>query len=182
MLIAQISDLHIKAEGKLAYGIVDTAQMLRECVASIMQQNPLPDVVLVTGDMVDYGRKNEYDLLKELLAPLTMPIYVVVGNHDERRGLLAAFAGPGFEYLQQCDEFVQYTVDLGGLRLITLDTAVPMEGRGKLCSKRLAWLEARLSEDRTPTLVAMHHPPFLTGIAHMDSIGLEGSTELEKII
>ena len=182
MLIAQISDLHIKAEGKLAYGIVDTAQMLRECVASIMQQNPLPDVVLVTGDMVDYGRKNEYDLLKELLAPLTMPIYVVVGNHDERRGLLAAFAGPGFEYLQQCDEFVQYTVDLGGLRLITLDTAVPMEGRGKLCSKRLAWLEARLSEDRTPTLVAMHHPPFLTGIAHMDSSGLEGSTELEKII
>ncbi len=182
MLIAQISDLHIKADGKLAYGIVDTAEMLRECVASILRLDPLPNVVLVTGDMVDYGRKNEYDLLKELLAPLTMPMYVVVGNHDERRGLRESFAGPGFEYLEQSDEFVQYAVNLGGLRLITLDTAVPMEGRGKLCSRRMAWLDERLSEERTPTVLAMHHPPFLTGIAHMDSIGLEGSAELEKII
>ena len=182
MLIAQISDLHIKAEGNLAYGIVDTAQMLRECVASIMRQNPLPDFVVVTGDMVDYGRKNEYDLLKELLAPLDMPLYVVVGNHDERQLLREAFSGPGFEYLEQFDEFVQYAVDLGGLRLLALDTGVPMEGRGTLCAKRLAWLNERLGEDVSPTLIAMHHPPFLTGIAHMDAIGLEGSAELEDII
>jgi 3',5'-cyclic AMP phosphodiesterase CpdA len=182
MLIAQISDLHIKEGGKLAYGIVDTAGMLSECVASIMRQNPLPDFILITGDMGDYGRKSEYDLLKELLKPLTMPMYVVVGNHDERQGMRESFRGGGFEYLEQCDEFVQYAVDLGGLRLITLDTAIPMEGRGKLCAKRLAWLDERLGEDHTPTPVAMHHPPFLTGISHMDAIGLEGSIELEEII
>lgn len=182
MLIAQISDLHIKAEGKLAYGIVDTAKMLRDCVADIMSLNPLPDVVLVTGDTVDYGRKNEYDLVKDILAPLRMPLYFVVGNHDEGAALHEAFSGPGFEYLEQCGEFLQYAVQLGDIRLVTLDTSVPMEGRGRLCSKRLAWLEDRLSEDKTPTLVALHHPPFITGIAHMDAIGLEGSDALESVI
>ncbi len=182
MLIAQISDLHIKAGGKLAYGIVDTASMLRECVANIMRQNPLPDVVLITGDSVDYGRKNEYDLLKELLSPLSMPLYFVVGNHDHSATLRETFSGPGFEYLAQGDAFLQYAVDLGGIRLITLDTSVPMEGRGKLCEKRLAWLDERLGEDHRPTLIALHHPPFITGIAHMDAVGLEGSEALELVI
>ena len=182
MLIAQISDMHIKAGGKLAYGLVDTARMLSDCVANIMSLNPLPDVVLVTGDSVDYGRKSEYDLLKELLSPLGMPLYFVVGNHDERAALREAICGPAFKYLEKCDDFVQYAVDLGGIRLIALDTAVPMEGRGKLCSKRLAWLDERLGEDNSPTLVAMHHPPFRTGIAHMDALGLEGSQALESII
>ncbi len=182
MLIAQISDLHIKAGGRLAYGIVDTASMLRACVASIMQLSPLPDVVLVTGDTVDYGCSNEYELLRELLAPLTLPLYFIVGNHDERSALRGAFFGPGFEYLTQSDEFLQYTVALGELRLIALDTAVPTQGSGKLCAKRLAWLDERLGEDTRPTLIAMHHPPFVTGISHMDAIGLDGSQALEQII
>lgn len=36
MLIAQISDMHIKAHGKLAYGVVDTAVLLRACVTHIV--------------------------------------------------------------------------------------------------------------------------------------------------
>jgi 3',5'-cyclic AMP phosphodiesterase CpdA len=111
-----------------------------------------------------------------------MPLYFVGGNHDERSALRESFSGAGFEYLEQCDEFLQYAVDLGGIRLIALDTAVPVQGRGKLCSKRLAWLDERLGEDSSPTLVAMHHPPFMTGIAHMDALGLEGSQALESII
>lgn len=182
MLIAQISDLHIVVGGKLAYGIVDTVKMLSECVAKIMSLTPLPDVVLITGDSVDFGRREEYSLLKELLSPLDMPLYFAVGNHDERSALRAEFSGTGFEYLDQCNEFLQYTVQLGDIRLVTLDTCVPGEGGGKLCSKRLTWLDDRLSENQSPTLVAMHHPPFVTGIVNMDAIGLEGSQALESII
>jgi 3',5'-cyclic AMP phosphodiesterase CpdA len=182
MLIAQLSDLHIKTGGKLAYGIVDTARMLRDCVATLTSLNPLPDVVIITGDTVDYGQASEYELLKELLSPLSMPLHLVVGNHDDRSAMREAFSGPGFGYFAQCNEFVQYAVDLGGLRLIALDTVVPTEGRGKLCAKRLSWLDERLAEDNSPTLIAMHHPPFVTGIAHMDSVGLEGSQALEAII
>jgi 3',5'-cyclic AMP phosphodiesterase CpdA len=182
MLIAQISDMHIKADGKLAYGVVDTAGLLRACVTQIVGLATPPDLVLITGDLVDYGRAEEYALLTELLAPLTMPMYVVAGNHDERTALRKAFDGPRFNYLSQATEFLQYAVDLGPLRLIVLDTVVPKEGRGQLCARRLAWLDERLAEDDRPTVIAMHHPPFVTGIAHMDAVGLEGTEALEKIL
>ncbi len=182
MLIAQVTDTHIKAGGRLAYGIVDTAGLLEGCVQHILRLPTQPDVVLLTGDLVDYGRPEEYALLKELLAPLKMPLYLVAGNHDERTTLRNAFAGPRFDYLQHTGEFLQYAVDLGPVRLVVLDTVVPQEGRGRLCEHRLRWLDERLAEDLRPTFIAMHHPPFATGIAHMDALGLEGADALESIL
>lgn len=182
MLIAQISDTHIKAHGRLAYGIVDTAGMLRSCIEHIVRMPTQPDAMLLTGDLVDHGHPEEYALLQELLAPLKMPLYLVAGNHDERTALRQAFTGPGFDYLAQADEFLQYAVDLGPVRLLVMDTVVPLEGRGALCEQRLSWLDRRLAEDSRPTLIAMHHPPFATGIAHMDAIGLEGAGALEEVL
>lgn len=182
MLIAQITDTHIKANGRLAYGIVDTAGMLANCVRHVMKLPRLPDAILLTGDLVDHGRPEDYALLRDLLAPLTMPMYLVAGNHDERTALREAFSGPRFRYLERTGEFLQYTVDLGPLRLIALDTVVPGHGHGQLCEQRLAWLDARLAEDTRPALIAMHHPPFVTGIAHMDAIGLLGGEGLEEVL
>ena len=182
MLLAQISDLHIKPPGRLAYGKVDTAALLRAAVASLQRQEPRPDALLATGDLVDGGHAEEYALLQDILAPLGLPCFVVAGNHDEHFSLREAFQGPGFEYLDQAGEFLQYAVDLGELRLLVLDTVVPGEGRGQLCGARLRWLDERLTEDRRPTLVAMHHPPFHTGIDHMDDMGLEGAGAFEAVI
>lgn len=183
MLIAQISDLHIQTDGRLAYGVVDTAGLLAACVAQLQRLDPQPDAVLVTGDLVDCGRPAEYALLRELLAPLGPPLYLLPGNHDERGALRAAFPEPRFDYLRQESGFVQCAVDLGPLRLLALDTVVPRQGHGALCAERLDWLERRLAEDPRPTVVAMHHPPFATGIAHMDAIGLlQGVAELEAIL
>lgn len=182
MLIAQISDLHITPEGQPAYGVVDTASLLAQCVATLMRLDPLPDAVLASGDLVDGAQPREYARLKALLAPLTMPLYVMAGNHDERHALREAFGAPAFGYLRQAGEFLQYAVDLGELRLIVLDTVVPREGRGQLCAARLQWLQERLEEDRRPTLVAMHHPPFATGLEHMDVPAFEGADAFEQLI
>jgi 3',5'-cyclic-AMP phosphodiesterase len=193
MLIAQISDLHIKEAGRPAYGIVDTTSMLRTCVAHLQQLATPPDALLITGDLVDYGNDAEYTVLKSLLAPLSLPIYLSPGNHDERSALRKAFNTPAFNYLHQSvpfvpdsfapSSFIQYAVNVGELRLIALDTVVPFEGHGALCNTRLQWLDERLREDDSPTIITMHHPPFLTGIAHMDAIGLlEGATQLEAIV
>lgn len=182
MLIAQLSDLHIKAGRRPAYGLVDTAGMLEDAVAALLRHDPLPDAVLITGDLVDHGRPEDYALLRDLLAPLAMPLYLVAGNHDERQALRSAFAGPRFDYWPHNGPFLQYAVDLGPLRLVVLDTVVPGEGGGHLCEARLRWLDERLNEDRRPTLVAMHHPPFATGIAHMDALGLQGAAALEAVL
>lgn len=180
MLIAQITDFHIKIRGKLAYRVVDTAGCLERCVAQLQQLEPAPDIVLATGDLTDFGRPDEYVFLRELLAPLKMPIYLIPGNHDDRSAFREAFRDcawmPG-------GEFIEYALEGYPLRLIALDTVVPGQGGGALCEKRLSWLESKLAEAPTrPTLIFMHHPPFKTGIAHMDRIGLANADAFGRIV
>ena len=181
MLIAQITDFHIRAPGKLAYRRVDTAAYLQRCIAQLMRVRPPPDLVLATGDLVDFGRPEEYRHLRQLLAPLTMPVYLIPGNHAERGALRAEFSDHA--YLPRDGEFLQYAVDAYPLWLIALDTVVPMEGGGTLCARRLTWLAGQLEEaPDQPTVIFMHHPPFKTGINHMDAVGLDNSEGLGRVI
>ncbi|GHC21743.1 hypothetical protein GCM10010082_11910 [Kushneria pakistanensis] len=89
---------------------------------------------------------------------------------------------PSHDYLGR-EGFIQYTLEAYPVRLIGLDTLVSGEGHGELCTKRLIWLAARLAEQPTrPTLLFMHHPPFVTGIDHMDAKGLTGAHKLEALV
>jgi len=180
MLIAQISDFHLRGRGKLTYGAVDTASCLRAAVAALTKLDPTPDLVVATGDLTESGRPHQYELLREILAPLRMPIYVIPGNHDEREVLRRAFRSEGYLPAQG---FCQYVVDHHALRLVALDTIIPGEAGGCLCDERLQWLERQLAAapDR-PTLIIMHHPPFRTGIEHMDAMGLAGADRLAALL
>ena len=180
MMIAQISDPHVVLPGALLYGRVDTAAMLARAVAELNRLEPPPDIVVITGDLVDKGEPAEYDQLRRLLTPLTMPVFVIPGNHDAREALRAAFGDDG--YLPR-EGFLQYAVEDFPVRLVALDTHIPGEGGGELCPERLAWLDRTLAAgQRRPSLVLMHHPPFLTGIARMDRAGLRGSDALAAVI
>jgi Icc protein len=180
MLIAQITDFHIKARGKIAYRVVDTASCLTAAVAALGALDPAPDIVVATGDLTDFGRPEEYELLRELLAPLRIPLYLIPGNHDEREAMRQAFAGDG--YLPAAG-FLHYTVEDHPLRLVALDTVIPGEAGGRLCDERLGWLERTLAAaPRRPTAIIMHHPPFATGIAHMDRIGLDGAGKFAALL
>lgn len=168
MILAQVTDTHVRPDGKLVLGAVDTAERLRRCVDHLARLDPPPDVVLLTGDLVERGEPEEYRTLRDILAPLNgRPIYAILGNHDERGAFRAAFADLG--YLPAEGEFLHYAIDDHPLRLIGLDTTVPGKSWGEMCDRRLDWLNRRLREapDR-PTAIFMHHPPFLTGIPGMD--------------
>jgi len=180
-LIAQLTDLHIREPGRLAYARIDTAPYLRGAVESIGRLRQAPDAIVITGDLSDFGRAAEYAHLAQLLAPLRQPVYLLPGNHDERGQLRRSF--PAHAYLGSGD-FIQYSVKLGELRLLALDTSVPGHSHGALCARRLAWLEAALEVHRDePVVIAMHHPPFQTLIGHMDKIGLlEGGPALERLV
>ena len=182
-LLVQLSDTHIRLPGQLAYRRVDTSAFLAQAVASVLALPQAPTAVVVTGDLTDFGRADEYAQLRSLLAPLACPVYLLPGNHDDRAALRQAF--PDHSWLHESgDAFLQYTVDLGGLRLVAIDTSVTKAPHGELDGASLAWLDAALAEDRTtPTIVAMHHPPFATFISHMDEIGLQqGGRELAAVI
>src|SRR4051812_22932697 len=93
MLIAQITDLHIRRPGELAYGgAIDTAERLASAVDFLNKFRPEPDLVMATGDLVDYGRPEEYRHLRGILARLRARLYLLPGNHDSRAGLREVFA------------------------------------------------------------------------------------------
>jgi 3',5'-cyclic-AMP phosphodiesterase len=180
-LLAQLTDLHIREPGRLAYGRLDTAPFLRQAVASIGRLKQQPDAVVLTGDLTDFGRADEYAHLADLLAPLPMPVYLMPGNHDDRDQLRRGFAT--HTYLGTSD-YVQYSVSVGEIQLIALDSVEQGKSGGRLCQKRLDWLEMQLHEHAgRPVVIALHHPPFQTLIGHMDRIGLnEGAQALENLI
>ena len=180
-LLLQLSDLHIREPGRLAYGRLDTSPYLQQAIDTLLRLPQQPDAVVITGALTDFGRAAEYAHLHALLAPLTMPVYLMPGNHDDREQLRASFAE--HTYLGSSG-FVQFSVAIGGMQLVALDTVVPGASHGSLCAERLQWLADTLDQHHhRPVVIAMHHPPFATLIGHMDRIGLlHGAAELEALV
>jgi len=194
MLIAQISDPHIVAAGKLFRGPVqgsapdaerishefDTAAYLVQAVAALNALVPRPAIAVATGDLVDHGAPEEYEHLRALLAPLQMPVFVIPGNHDAREPLRQAFRADGYF---PAAGFLQYAIEEYPLRLVALDTLVEGKGGGELCHQRLSWLDRTLAaQPSRPTVVLMHHPPFPTGITYMDNHALDNVAGLAEIV
>lgn len=157
MLVAQISDTHILARASDHSAVQLRADCLRRCVADINQHRP--DAVIFTGDTVQHGQPDEYADLRELLAPLEAPLYLVPGNRDDKGELRSAFSD--HPHLPQGGDFLQYVVEDYAVRLVAIDSTSPGERKGVFCSSRQEWLDAVLSSqpDR-PTLLFIHHPPF----------------------
>ncbi|MBN8944800.1 MAG: phosphodiesterase [Rhizobiales bacterium] len=182
MLIAHLTDLHVRPVGLPAYRTAETNLLTERAIEAVLALDPRPDVVVISGDLTDNGLVAEYENLRHLLSRLPMPVWLIPGNHDRRENLKTVLADyPG---LAQHDKYAQWTADLGPVRMIGLDTVIPGSGAGRLCPRRLEWLAERLAEDKAkPTVVVMHHPPFACGLQLMDNIMLvEGAEEFGAII
>jgi 3',5'-cyclic-AMP phosphodiesterase len=178
--VAHISDLHIVRPGALAYGKVDTAAALARCIAELNRLTPRPQIVVATGDLVDTPTEAEYAHLQRLLAPLQIPLAVIPGNHDARSMLRAAFPAQAYA---EAKEALNLSLALGPLDLLLLDSSVPGAPHGLLDLASLRWLDAALARDAArPALLFLHHPPFSTGIAHMDRQSLCNAGELAAVL
>lgn len=180
VLIAQISDLHIKRPGELAYGQVDTAAALKRCVIELNRLNPRPQLVVVSGDLADTPSAEEYEHLRLLLAPLEIPFVAVPGNHDDRAMMRAALPNGSYAHGSGPLDSMHRT---GELDLVLLDSSVPKKPHGLLEDATLKWLDATLGASKTrPALLFLHHPPFVTGIKHMDVQNLHNAAALAEIL
>jgi 3',5'-cyclic AMP phosphodiesterase CpdA len=180
LLIAQISDLHIKRPGVLAYGQVDTAAALTRCVATLNAFRPRPELVVISGDLADTPVAEEYEHLNRLLAPLEIGFAAVPGNHDSRELMRAALPKGGYA---QSTGALNSLHAVGPLDLVLLDSSVPGKPHGELEAPTLAWLDATLALSSTrPALIFLHHPPFVTGIHHMDVQNLRNAGALANVL
>ncbi len=179
--ILQITDTHIVGEGKHVSGQLETAGALARMVDRIMsikhQIGPV-DALIVSGDLSDDGSEESYTRLKTLLARLDLPTYVIPGNHDARDPLRGAFA----DHLPVAGP-LNWARKVGDVYLIGLDTLVEGHGHGTLSDETLAFLgDALACTDGSAVLLALHHPPFSSGISFMDAIGLTNAQDLRNAV
>jgi len=155
-LIAQLSDVHVGGPH------AGSGERLSAAVDEINRMTRQPDLVLLTGDVTHNASASEWAECKDRLKPLVAPWAAIPGNHD--RGI-AELAG-------------HRTLDVGPLRLVLLDTS-----SDEFTTEDAAWLDQTLAaEADAPTVVAVHQPPFETGIWWMDCIGLRGAERFEAVV
>lgn len=158
MIIAQITDFHVGYQGPGQ--ACQNAERLEQVLGAINSLRKKPDLILATGDLVEHGEVWAYEMLKQSLSSLSIPIHFLMGNHDARTPFRKVFP-----HAELNDGFLQYAVDGHPVKIIALDTLNQGHHGGAFCQKREAWLKAELDKDLdTPTLIALHHPPIKSGI------------------
>ena len=173
-----ISDLHLLADGKTSLGL-DTADRLRTCVAAINDRHADADLCVIAGDLADLGERAAYDLLKEILQDLVIPVVITIGNHDDRETFLSVF---GHSEAAETG-FIDKVIDLAGQRVILLDSAIAFGvHEGALSPEQLEWLGDRLKEAKDrPVVVVLHHHanPLHTNV---DRIILSNGAEFASVL
>lgn len=180
--LVHLSDTHLLAGNPPLGERYDTAANLEATLAAVERTGIRPDAIVFTGDLTDLGEPDAYAALRAAVEPfaerLGAPVVWVAGNHDERpalrQGLLDA---------DPTEDPVTGVWDLGGLRLIALDSSVPGWHHGDLDAGQLAWLRDELDRPAPlGTIIALHHPPLPSHIPLFDILELRHQTELADVI
>jgi 3',5'-cyclic AMP phosphodiesterase CpdA len=175
VILAQLTDFH------LASANPEREARLSQALDHLLTLDPLPDAVIVTGDVADKGEPAMYAQAARLLKRLPMPLFVVPGNRDWTepfRAELSPWCGSGE------NGFLNLVGEMGDLRLIGLDSRRPGSQQGLFSDQSRLWLEARLNEQpERSTVIFLHHPPFKTKLRN-GTIGhqIEGVEMLEEVV
>jgi 3',5'-cyclic AMP phosphodiesterase CpdA len=158
MILVQISDTHIHEPGPPLLGRFETSTGLVQAIEVINAMQPLPDLILHTGDIASSGSVPRYEAFRRIASELTAPVVLIPGNHDDRDALRKVFGGTS--WLPATGDFLHHVIDDQEVRIICCDSVIVGKLSGEMCPERLTWLEARLSEaPERPSIVALHHPP-----------------------
>lgn len=181
-VIVHVSDTHLLAAGQRLGGRYDTAANLTRTLEAVESLGIRPDAIVFTGDLTDLGEPEAYHALRAAVEPvaerLGAPVVWVAGNHDERPAMRRDLLG-----LAPTQEPVTGVWDLGGLRLVALDSTVPGWHHGDVDAAQLAWLRGVLAEPAPlGTILALHHPPLPSHIPLFDILELRDQAGLAEAI
>lgn len=129
-----------------------------------------PAAVIVKGDLTEDGRDAEFAAFREHYGVFGDRLFTVRGNHDSYRG-------------QEEYEGDQW-IEVPGLAIALIDTAIPGKTTGMIFGKQLEWLDAMLRRATTPVIVMGHHQQWTEGNRSDDYFGLhpDCSDLLDEII
>lgn len=176
VLLAQFTDTHVLERDELQF--LDNNASLASIVESLNAETRRPDLVLATGDLTNWGSPAQYELLAELLSPLEIPLLPLIGNHDVRETTRKLW--PDAPWADT--EHASWVTTRDEVTIIGLDSTDPDTHGAVFDDDRCAWLGSCLRSAPGPVILAMHHPPFTTGVDWMDASGFVGLTEFRRLI
>jgi len=117
----------------------------------------------------------------EVLDALNCPYKLVPGPNDERQNLFGTFADKATA--NEVGGVLSYLVEGFPMRLVGLDSLGHHGVGGRVCPKRLNWLNTHLSSDTSvPTIIFTHHVPMKTGAPAADADGFENGENLGAVV
>lgn len=149
--IVQITDTHLFADKRERLQGVLTYESLQGVLMDSGSRFPRADAYILTGDLSQDGSPESYQHLKELVARLMTPCFVIPGNHDDLQNMERCLVSDQLS-LKEC-------VDLGNWRVILVNTQVVNEEHGAISDQEMLRLRRNISEEITNYLVCVHHPP-----------------------
>jgi len=181
--VLQITDLHLQADRKSTLKDVCTYDTFVRVLNSIRDRCASGEWefehIVISGDLTHDERLESYQILRELLTDWVPRCRLLPGNHDDRALMSQAFP----EQIPAGDEFVNFSVESGGWRLIGLDSHVPGKVYGQLGRNQIDWLAGELAAYASqPTMLFTHHPPVDIGSAWLDGIGLRDADSLLEVV
>ncbi|AFY59613.1 3',5'-cyclic-AMP phosphodiesterase [Synechococcus sp. PCC 6312] len=173
--LVQVTDTHLFAEptGKLL-GLV-TADSFQSVLTAVQALDPSPEILMLTGDLAQDHQAKTYQYLRSLTASLTTPIYWLPGNHDQPELMVRELNHPPFNATK--------AFQARGWQFILLSSHLPGHVHGHLSEETLANLTQQLQRSpNSPTLVALHHPPFRVGSQWLDGSRLDNPEDLFAVL
>jgi 3',5'-cyclic-AMP phosphodiesterase len=171
-----LTDCHISTGvGRVRFG-TDTSEAFRRVLDSVPASTPVPDFVLVTGDLVSDGRAASYEAFHDRLRTLSCPVRYALGKHDNR----SAFRRVVLKAEPSLDPYY-HSFQANGFDFLVLDSWLPGNSAGSLDAGQLKWLRARLATSRD-AVVCIHHHFAPTGLAWLDRLILWNRKDLESLL
>jgi hypothetical protein len=155
--VGQKLDALSKIQGRFSFAVVGDTRSggddYRRLIDRMMEYKP--DFIVNAGDMINSPRKVLWEDFWKQSKPITVPYFLVVGNHDvgdEKTEKL---------YKEEVDlpgNELYYSFTAGDSLFVVLDSNIPSEDR-KISGEQYKWLEQVLATcGKRHIFVFIHHP------------------------
>ncbi len=175
--LVQISDLHLFAKPHQRLLGVSTETSFLQVQKAILALDPLPDLLLLTGDLSQDGSAASYARLKTHLQTLPIDAYWLAGNHDRLHAMNQELQGKRL--------FAEKSFSRENWSFILLNSLLPGKESGYLTNHSLLWLRQELERSKAAqhhVLLALHHPPFAVESSWLDESALQQPERLFQVL
>lgn len=170
--VLQVSDIHFGTSER-------NEERARRVFARIAALSLPVDAVVITGDIADHGRPDEYERARDLIATVPYPVFTCPGNHDERGAYSEILLGS-----RRPEGPINQVGTAAGAVFALCDSTIPGAPGGYLADETLEWLDRTLTDAPAgaPVFVCFHHPPVLTYVTYLDGMMQTGGERLAAVL